>query len=116
MIDNYDDDLAQRLSDFFATRRRTPTHFNVRPRYTPGSPAMVPEDIAVRVAVQERSFYERAISGRHGERTAEKARSRGLGGIVDVRRELPRGKGWDVLDLCTLERRDVPFKKNGEAD
>ena len=54
----------ERLRDFLG-RRRT-FFFNVAPRYTSGSPAMVPEETALRVAAQEHRSYEHAIAGIYG--------------------------------------------------
>lgn len=57
---------------------RTRSHFNVRPRYTAGSPAMVSEDIARRVAEEEREDYQRALDGTYGPEAQERARRDGL--------------------------------------
>lgn len=55
--------------------------FDVRPRYTPGSPAMVDRATAERVARDERAAYHDAISWSLDPQHA-KAREQGLGGIV----------------------------------
>jgi hypothetical protein len=81
-------------------------HFNVAPRYTPGSPALVSEDIALRVALQERGSIVHALEGAWGENEQAKANRLGLRGIVEYRRERGSGKnsGWEVIDLCTGEK------------
>ena len=56
--------------------------YNVRPRYTPGSPAAVDEATALRVAEQERDGHEQALSGAWGEDERERAVQLGLTGIV----------------------------------
>lgn len=98
-----------RLSEWIAERRRAHYHFNVAPRYTPGSPAMVDERTAFHVAGSELSGYGYASDERYGTEEVEKARKLGLNGIVFAMRELPRGKGWDILDLITGERTKRPF-------
>ena len=81
-------------------------HFNVAPRYTPGSPALVPEDIALRVAMQERNSITHALDGSWGPKEKADAERFGLRGIVEFRRERGSGKksGWEVIDLCTGEK------------
>lgn len=79
-----------------------PYYYNVRPRYTPGSGAMVDEATARRVVVEERRFYEIALEGAWGEEDLKKARELGLRGIVECIHE--RAGGFDVLDLLTNER------------
>ena len=81
-------------------------HFNVAPRYTPGSPALIDEATARRAANAEKEFIEHALSGAWGEEQKARAARLGLRGIVEYRVEQGSGKklGWDVLDLCTGER------------
>ncbi len=85
---------------------RSTGHFNVAPRFTPGSPALVREEIALRVAAQERDSFPRAKEGIYGETDKAKAERLGLRGIVEYRVERGSGKkhGWEVIDLCTGER------------
>lgn len=78
------------------------SHYNVAPRYTPGSPALVPRDVAEKVAQEEKHFVEHALSGAWGERNKAMAERLGLRGIVELRKE--RRDHWEVLDLCTGER------------
>lgn len=78
------------------------SHYNVAPRYTPGSPALVPRDVAERVAHEEKRFVEHALSGAWGERNKAMAERLGLRGIVELRTE--RRDHWEILDLCTGER------------
>jgi hypothetical protein len=86
-------------------------HYNVAPRYTPGSPASVSEDIALTVASQEKEHYEVALSGIYGEDFKKIALERGLDGIVE--RRVERNGGWDVEDMVTgrkLRRVEVAAK------
>ncbi len=79
--------------------------FNVRPRYSGGSPAMVPEHIALRVAQQERDSFEHDLEGIHGEQKQKRAKILGLSGIVYAQKESGRGKKfrWHRWDLITNE-------------
>lgn len=99
-----------RIKDFKG-RRRNPVRFNVRPRYTPGSPAQVSEKTARMVAHQEQTLggYPAYIEGIYGEENKAKAQREGLAGIVEARIETR--KGWDVLDLITGERFLRPFER-----
>lgn len=98
----------ERLESFRKTAprgaKRNPVWFDVAPRYTCGSPGMVGEEIALWLARRELEGYRYAMDG--GEEQARALRE-GLTGIAQARRETP--KGWDVLDLCTGERRLRPF-------
>lgn len=88
--------------------RRRPCHYNVRPRFSAGSPAMVSEEIALRVADDERENHARAAEGRYGNELQEQADDEhALYGIVYLLEEHP--KFWRVYDLITEEERDVPF-------
>lgn len=73
--------------------------YNVRPRYTCGSPGRVSEDIARSVAEEEKIAFQRHLSGIYGTEKSAKAQKEGLIGIVDVYTEM---KGhWVVTDLIT---------------
>lgn len=74
-------------------------YFHVAPRYSPGSPAMVPERTALRVARDEAEGFEATLWGAYGEARQEEALKLGLEGVVEHRRE--RAGGWDVEDLLT---------------
>ncbi len=80
-------------------------HYNVAPRYTAGSPAIVDARTAERVAAQEKNAIVSILESYEGERAAERARRLGLRGIVECRTERGSGKklGWDIVDLCTEE-------------
>lgn len=82
-------------------------HFTVRPRYSAGSPAMVSEAIALRVACQEREGYEAALSGIYGVPARERARRDGLAGIVLELVE--RRNAWHVYDLLMGAWQVWPF-------
>ena len=96
-----------RIREFIGRRRQV--WFNVAPRYTSGSPALVPMDTALRVARQERKSYEDALRGRYGDDDRQEALEKGLSGIAEIHYETR--KGWDVLDLCTSERFIRPFSR-----
>lgn len=76
--------------------------YSVRPRYTPGSPGSVSEEMALRVASQEKESYEVALEGIYGEDDLHKAKTFGLKGIVEEMIEYKGG--WKVTDLITGER------------
>jgi hypothetical protein len=86
-------------------RRRV--SYNVRPRYTGGSPAMVDERTARRVAESEQDSYEAALEGIYGPEYQERADSLGVRGIAEAVYETR--KGWEVEDLITGERYLRPF-------
>lgn len=81
-------------------------YYTVAPRYTCGSPALVPEVIAERVAKQEKDAYAYVLEGIEGEQRKALAERLGLRGIAEWKIEKGSGKkhGWEVLDLCTGER------------
>lgn len=77
-------------------------YYNVRPRYTSGSPAMVDAQTAARVAKQEKAAYEDALSGDLGAELKERAEREGLKGIAErVMREERQNRvnGFVVYDL-----------------
>jgi len=80
-------------------KRRKKGHFNVEPRYTPGSPAQVSEAIARKVAMEEKQFIEHALSGVWGN--DEKKRAKALGLDLISFEMVERPKGWEVYDLIT---------------
>lgn len=87
------------------TYTRKTGFYDVRPRYTPGSPGLVDEATAQRVAKEERESYEHALSGIMGEIDKARAEKLGLRGIVQWKQEKGAGKkqGWEVVDLVTGE-------------
>lgn len=80
----------------------TNLHYNVAPRYSAGSPAMVDERTALRVAEDEKDAFEAALCGVYGEAAMEEALALGLGGIVELRHEV--GRGWRCEDALTGRR------------
>ena len=88
-----------------ASHRKAQGFFDVRPRYTPGSPGLVDEATAQRVAKEERESYEHALTGIVGDAEKARAEKLGLRGIVQWKQEKGSGKkqGWDVVDLVTGE-------------
>lgn len=58
-------------------------YWNVRPRYSAGSPAMVDERTALSVARDEQEEYKAALDGIYGAKEASRARELGLSGIVE---------------------------------
>lgn len=87
--------------------------FNVRPRYTPGSPAMVNSEVAMRVAMEERSSYESAIKGSYGEDKQTKALAVGMRGIVE--RWTEYATRWRIVDMITGDETERPFKPHKEG-
>jgi hypothetical protein len=82
-------------------------HFNVAPRFTPGSPAMVDGPTAYAVASEERLAYERSLTGVYGEQAKTLAEHVGCVGIVERREE--RSDCWIVLDVITQHQFIRPF-------
>lgn len=58
-------------------------HYSVYPRYTAGSPAQVPAEIARQLVVEEKSSYERYLTGVYGEEDKAMAQREGLAGIAE---------------------------------
>lgn len=81
--------------------------YNVTPRYTPGSPALVKRDIALMVAKQEQRAYEHALTGFMGDAEKSKAERLGLRGIAEERCE--QRDRWLIHDLCTGENLEHLF-------
>lgn len=82
-------------------------YYHVAPRYTPGSPAQVPREIAERVAAEEKRAIEYHLSGAYGVEAQGFAIVTGLAGIVEQRQEIRNA--WRVRDLCTDEIFVRPF-------
>src|SRR3990167_5146816 len=82
--------------------------YDVHPRYTAGSPAMVDDKIAINVARQEREEYQRTLEGVYGEELRVKAEVEGRSRIVILMDE--KRTGWESTDLITGERWFWPFK------
>lgn len=80
-------------------------HWEVRPRYSGGSPAMVDAETCLKVAKQERYGYAAHYDGAYGPDLAKAARFCGLKGICFCWREV-RGK-ISVYDLLTMETAKV---------
>lgn len=101
------------------TRRRV--RWNVNPRYSAGSPAMVDERTAQRVADEEVRAYGHAREGVYGAEEQRRARNMGVGrwrGADGVERsiaeEVEEHRGhWMVRDLVTGEVYQRPFDVNG---
>jgi hypothetical protein len=95
---------------------RRNAYFNVRPRYTAGSPGIVPEALACRIAAEEKETYGCYIRGIYGEDEKARAQSVGLGYIVELVGET--SKGWEVTDIITKESylRAFIYKKNDRVD
>lgn len=77
--------------------------FTVRPRYTPGSPALVDGATAMRVASEEKDAFRSILEGTSGEKELARAKLLGLDGIVQARAEAGTGRNfrWVIQDLCT---------------
>jgi len=99
---------VERIDSFLRENKRRNPHYNVAPRYTAGSPALVREEIALRVAQDEEGGHQHANVGRYGQEKQVTSKEIGLSGIVELRAETK--KGWDVLDVITGERFIRAFK------
>jgi len=95
------------------------TYYNVRPRYTSGSPAMVDAQTAARVAKQEKAAYEDALSGQLGVELRERAEREGCRGIAErVMRERRQNRvnGFDVYDLILCQEYWRPQRRANDLD
>lgn len=87
-------------------------YYNVKPRYTPGSPGMVDQKTAEHVAAQERRCFKEALDGTYGDHLQNVAKTQELLGIVE--RVYETAIGWEVHDLLTDAQYMRPF--TGEGD
>lgn len=92
---------------FFAGRN---VRYSVAPRYTPGSPAMVSEQIARQVAAEEKEAYPYYLQGTCGEAQKKRAELLGLDNIAYAYSE--SGKLFLVWDLIT----DAHTKRPNNAE
>lgn len=83
--------------------------YHVAPRYTAGSPAMVPRATALRVAIEENEGYIRTMQGIYGEEERARAESQGLRGIVEERCIFAHH--YIATDCLTGEQRDSRHTK-----
>ena len=81
--------------------------FNVRPRYSAGSPGQVDEVTAHRVAEQEEGMYRSVLAGLYGQNAQERAKLLGRRGIAYELIETR--KCWLIRDLITSEEYERPF-------
>lgn len=86
-------------------------HYHVAPRYTSGSPAMVPVYTAQKVADEELRAFEMTKTGVFGPDQATQAETRGVERIAYSTRE--SGRFMHVTDLITGTRWKVPLKQWG---
>lgn len=95
---------------------RDALRFNVAPRYTAGSPALVRDQIAQMVIRDEKDAYAAVIAGLYGEEKKAQAMRLGLSGIVEERWEF-RGVVM-YRDLITGETGSVKERdaKRSEED
>lgn len=84
-------------------------HWNVAPRYTAGSPAMVDEATARRVAEQEKRAIVGVLAGAYGEEARKQAEQLDLAGIVWSSMDV--GKMTVIVDLLTGETRNEPRQR-----
>ena len=87
-------------------------HFECRPRYCPGSPALVPDDICAHEAVDEVDAYHRDLTGIHGEEAKKRAEKLGLKGICFARWQ--KGKHTFRHDLITGDTFQEPRHMTGD--
>ena len=83
--------------------------YNVAPRYSCGSPALVDHKTALDVKYYEEIFYGYAMEGLMGEEWKAKAESLGLSWIVEERTMYARH--YLAFDLITGEKRDSRFSQ-----
>lgn len=88
-------------------------YYNVKPRYSPGSPAMVDAPTAAMVANDEKDGHERTLSGVYGDEAREKAEKDTLRGLAE--RVTERSDCWLIQDLITDEVYIRPFEVSGET-
>ena len=81
--------------------------FHVRPRYSCGSPAMVSEAIALRVAEDEIRCHSQALEGAYGPMLKMRAEALGLSEISYTLTESGSGRNfrWLLHDLITGEHK-----------
>jgi hypothetical protein len=91
--------------DFFGSRASRSVRCHVRPRYSAGSPAMVPDETALQVARDEKGDYQHAREGSYGEEQRRRSEVLGLRGIVYAMAESGSGRKfrWLIQDLITGE-------------
>jgi hypothetical protein len=86
----------------------TNTYYNVAPRYTAGSPALVDYTTAMQVAKEEARAYPHCLDGTYGPELQARAKELGLHGIVESRtnyahhylaEDLITGRRYDSRDL-----------------
>lgn len=92
------DELLERMNNVRPIAGKK-VSYHVKPRYSPGSPAMVDFGIAKRVAWDEASTHQRALQGAYGDEQTIHAEKFGLEGIVYAMDE--RAECWIVTDLIT---------------
>ena len=98
---------------------RSVSYWNVRPRYTPGSPALVDCRTATKVAKDEKEFYEYALSGTWGEKEKARAEAEGLRGIAEhviYEKRENRVNGFVVRDLITGEEYWRPQRRGDGSE
>ena len=78
---------------------RSRTHYNVAPRYSPGSPAQVDFETASGVVDDERHGHKAALEGAYGPERKAQAEQDGLDGIVEERIE--KADCWVIIDMIT---------------
>jgi hypothetical protein len=85
----------ERFEEWLLRKPRTcVAHLSVRPRYTAGSPGLVPVTTGMRVAREELDAFLYTLGGRYGSEKAALAAREGLAGIVVARRG---DESYDVL-------------------
>lgn len=97
--------LEQTMEALRQARTRLP-HFECRPRYCGGSPALVPIGTCVHEAVDEKEAHARCLTGVFGEENKAKAEKLGLKGICFARWQ--KGKKVFRYDLITGETFEEP--------
>lgn len=96
---------------------RKHSHFNVKPRYTAGSPAGVDEATALHQAAEEIHFCEMTLTGVFGGIAADQAALQGVGPVQEADGMLyspaeyveEHSNHWLVQCLCTGSLFTRPF-------
>lgn len=77
-------------------------YYNVNPRYSAGSPAMVDKDTALKLVDDECMAHQATLEGIYGPERVAEAKEAGLHGIVEEVTE--RADCWLVTDLITARQ------------
>ena len=86
------------------------TYHCIRPRYTPGAPAIVDYEFAKQFTIEERNEYRKNLRGEYGEKNRQRAERLGLEGIAQTRIKHVDKKDnitYSITDLITNKERET---------